>query len=316
MQKPQHFESKPYYPISRYYQNKFNEKVYKVSVSVAGGCPNRIESQPERMCIFCDEWGSAAYHLERNKSLQHQIALNKEKIRHRYRAHKFLVYFQSYTNTFGKIYELEKRFNEALEQEDVVGLVLGTRPDCLPQRLLKIIDNLSQQTLIQIELGVQSFENHQLQFLRRGHNAQCSLDAIAKIKNHTQADVGIHLMFGLPHESTQSIIQTAQITNCARVDNVKLHNLHVLTKTPLAELYQQGLFAPDSLSGYSDKVILFLQHLHPSIAIHRLTAVANRWDELLAPEWAKEKRRPAQFIEDKMMKQNLFQGQLLLVNPI
>ena len=303
-----------YFPISQYYKDRFGEKVYKVSVSIAETCPNRQPNSRMPLCIFCDEWGSAAYHLERDKSLKEQIISNRDKIARRYRARQFLVYFQSYTNTFDRVSELEQRFNVALSQEHICGIVLGTRPDCLPSRVLPLLKRTHEQHYVMVELGLQSFFDHHLDFLQRGHNVARGYEAITKLHQETGVDIGIHLIFGLPNETDEEIIQTAHILNDLPISNVKLHNLHVLTKTPLAELYRQGKFEPVSLEAYVDKVTLFLQHLSPGIAVQRLAAVASRWDELIAPAWTREKMRPTQMIEDRLKELDTWQGQLLTVN--
>lgn len=303
-----------YFPISQFYKNRFGEKVYKISVSIAETCPNRQPNSRMPLCIFCDEWGSAAYHLERDKSLREQIIVNRDKISKRYRAKKFLVYFQSYTNTFDRVSELEQRFDIALSEDDIEGIVLGTRPDCLPSRILPLLKKTHESHFVMVELGLQSFFDHHLTFLQRGHDVQCGYEAIKKLHEQTGVNIGIHLMFGLPNETDEEIIQTAQILNDLPISNVKLHNLHVLINTPLAEMYQQGQFQPVELQVYIDKVILFLQHLSPSIAVQRLAAVASRWDELIAPQWTKEKMRPTQMIADQMLARSVFQGSLLSDN--
>lgn len=297
-----------YFPISQFYKNRFGEKVYKVSVSIAETCPNRQANSRMPLCIFCDEWGSAAYHLERDKSLREQIIINREKISKRYRAKKFLIYFQSYTNTFDRVSDLEQRFNIALAEENIEGIVLGTRPDCLPSRILPLLKKTHESHYLMIELGLQSFFDHHLTFLQRGHDVQCGYDAIKKLHEQTGVDIGIHLMFGLPDETDEEIIQTAKILNKLPISNVKLHNLHVLSNTPLADMYQQGKFKAVELQEYIDKVILFLQYLSPEIAVQRLAAVASRWDELIAPQWTKEKMRPTQMIEDQLLQQQIYQG--------
>ncbi|MDX2507077.1 MAG: TIGR01212 family radical SAM protein [Gammaproteobacteria bacterium] len=300
-----------YFPISQFYKNRFGEKVYKVSVSIAETCPNRQPNSRMPLCVFCDEWGSAAYHLERDKSLREQISTNRDKIAQRYRANKFLVYFQSYTNTFDRISELEQRFDIALDEDNIQGIVLGTRPDCLPSRVLPLLKKTHEAHYVMVELGLQSFFDHHLTFLQRGHDARRGYDAIQKLYEHTGVDTGVHLIFGLPDETDEEIIQTAQIINELPVSNVKLHNLHVLTKTPLAEMYQQGKFLPVELDVYIEKVTLFLQHLSPTVAVQRLAAVASRWDELIAPEWTREKMRPTQKIEDRLNELDIWQGKKL-----
>ncbi len=300
-----------YFPVSQFYKNHFGEKVYKVSVSIAESCPNRQPNSRMPLCIFCDEWGSAAYHLERDKALKEQIIINRDKIARRYRANKFLVYFQSYTNTFDRVVELQQRFDTALAEDDIEGIVLGTRPDCLPLRILPLLKKTHDSHYVMVELGLQSFFDHHLNFLQRGHDVQCGYDAINKLYEHTGVDTGIHLIFGLPDETEDEIIQTAQIINELPVSNVKLHNLHVLTKTPLAQMYYNGEFQPVELDEYMEKVILFLQHLSPHIAVQRLAAVASRWDELIAPQWTKDKMRPTQMIEDRLRELNTYQGKMV-----
>ena len=308
------WEGKRYYPISQFYKNRFGEKVYKVSVSIAETCPNRQPGSRMPLCIFCDEWGSAAYHLERDKSLQDQIIINRDKIARRYRAKSFLVYFQSYTNTFDRVSELEQRFDIALAQDNIKGVVLGTRPDCLPKRILPLLKQTHNEHYVMVELGLQSFFDHHLDFLQRGHNVQRGYEAIEKLHQHTGVDIGIHLMFGLPGETDQELIETAQILNELPVNNVKLHNLHVLSNTPLALQYQLGKFQPIELDEYIHKVTLFLEHLSPDIAVQRLAAVASRWDELIAPAWTKEKMRPTQAIEDHLQEQDTWQGKAIVLN--
>ena len=307
--KPNFFFNKPYYPISQRYQEIFAERVYKISVSIADTCPNRREGGDQKVCIFCDEWGSAAYHKQADQSLDQQILIHREAIRKRYKVNQFLVYFQAYTNTFGQQQRFLSMYQQALQYDDVVGLVIGTRPDCLPKRMLKALDQLSQKKYVSVELGLQTLNDQQLIFLSRHHDRHCSLEAIEKLKALSNVDISVHLMFGIPEETEEQLIETAQLLSELGVHSVKLHNLHVLANTPLATLYSQGNFVPIELEEYSQKVALFLQHLSPKIAVHRLVAVASRWNELIAPVWTKEKMRPTQFIEDYMNSHQMWQGQ-------
>ena len=304
------WQGKPYHPISQHYRECFGTKVFKVSVSVAETCPNREGLNGSKICSFCDEWGSAAYHLERDKPLSEQIKINREAIRKRYRAERFLVYFQAYTNTLGKVQKLQDWLDTALMEQDVVGIVLGTRPDCLPSRVLKLFQEYSERTYLSVELGIQTLDDDQLDFLSRGHDSQCSLDAIDKLKEIPGLNVCAHLIFGIPGETDEQLIETARVLSTKKIDGVKLHNLHVLQGTPLEQIFGKGDFVPLSLEEYTRKVALFLEYLDPSVAVHRLAAVASRWNELLAPEWNREKMRPMQFIEDYMRNNQMFQGRL------
>lgn len=300
----------PYYSIAKYYAERFGEKVYKIPVSVADDCPNRRGLKGMQTCIFCDEWGSAANKESHKLELNAQIEKIKSQIKQKYKANKFLVYFQAYTNTFAKLQTLKQQYEIALAHPDVVGIVIGTRPDCLSKSVLNLWNELSERTCVFVEFGVQSFFNDQLEFLRRGHSAQDSIDAIFRVRLETKVNVGIHLMFGLPGETDKHVIQTAKLVSQLPIDDVKLHNLHVLANTPLAELYRAGQFSPVDFTTYARRVTLFLQHLKPEIAVHRLGAVASRWDELVAPQWTRHKMAIFQNIIDYMHKANAQQGQL------
>jgi len=299
----------PFYPISDFYKFRFGERVQKIPVSISTDCPNRRGLKGMETCIFCDEWGSSAYPELQAKELRDQIEAKIHDLGERYNAKAFLAYFQSYTSTFLGINKLRESFKTALEFPQIKGLVIGTRPDCLSQAVFELWNEFGSKTFMAVELGVQSFFDDQLVFLKRGHTAQCSLNAIRKIKAATTVDLGIHLIFGLPGETPEQILQTAEIVSELPVDNVKLHNLYVLKNTPLARVYEQGGFTPLSLEEYAKRVALFLQHLRPNIAVHRLAALSSRWDELIAPEWTKHKMRSHQFIVDFLNAKQISQGQ-------
>lgn len=307
---PQDWQGLPYFPISLFYQKKFGAKVWKVPVSTATTCPNREGLKGMKVCNFCDEWGSAAYPEIREQHLISQIERNREHLRKRYKAHKFLVYFQAYTNTFAKTQLLEQQINTALKYDDVVGIVIGTRPDCISDAVLELWQKLSEKTFVGVELGVQSFDEKQLLWMHRGHSAKKSIQAIFRIRNSCpKIDLGIHLMFGLPGETQQQIIEYAHLTNQLPIDNVKLHNLHVLKNTPLELEYKAGLFKPISREDYANKIIDYLVKLNPLISVHRLTAVASRHDELVAPQWVANKMASYQYVLDRFNEKKAFQGQ-------
>ena len=305
---------KRYYPLSQHYRERFGEKVYKVSISVAKSCPNREGHNGMTVCIFCDEWGSAAYHKFSDLPILKQIQINREAIRKRYKAEKFLIYFQAYTNTFGHFRDLETMYRKALKEKDVVGLVVGTRPDCLPKRILHKFAELSKERYLSVELGTQTFDDHQLNFLSRGHDSATSIEAIRKLKTLQNVDICVHLMFGLPNENDLQIQETAQLLSELEVDGVKLHNLHVLRNTALEKLFHESKFIPIELEEYARRVTIFLENLSPKIAVHRLAAVASRWDQLVAPSWTREKMRPAQFINDFLEANQTWQGRNFYVN--
>ncbi len=262
------------------------------------------------VCVFCDQWGSAAYEALAGKPLAVQIRETRERIRRRYKAERFLVYFQAYTNTFGRISRIKALVAEALEQEDVVGVVIGTRPDCLPGAVLRFFSEVARDHYLSLELGLQTLDDRQLRFLSRGHDSACSIAALDKLRAYPEIDICAHLILGIPGETDGQLAQTARELSARGVHGVKLHNLHVLKNTPLQRMYESGNFEPVGLPEYARRVAVFLENLSPEVAIHRLNAVASRWDEVVAPGWVKEKMGPTQFIRDYLERSDTWQGRL------
>lgn len=298
----------PYYTIADHFKKIFKEKVYKIPVSVVDDCPNRMGLKGMKTCSFCDVWGSAAREESFQLTLNQQIEAFHGPISKKYKAKKFLIYFQAYTNTFTKISFLRAHFETALAYPYVNGFVVGTRPDCLSESVLQLWQEYCEKSFVAIELGVQSFFNPHLEFMQRGHTAEDSLKAIEKINHKTTVDLGIHLIFGSPDETEKQIIETAHICNNLPITNVKLHNMHVLKNTQLEKWYNDGSYKPPELDEYTRKVQLFLSYLHPRLAIHRLTAYAPRWDELIAPRWTSDKMGPHQSIIDHLRAEKTYQG--------
>ncbi|MCB9072039.1 MAG: TIGR01212 family radical SAM protein [Bdellovibrionaceae bacterium] len=300
----------PYNPISDYYKKIFGHKVFKVPVSIADDCPNRAGFKGMETCVFCDEYGSFAYPENQRENLKNQIQMHQAKVAKRFNSKKFLVYFQAYTTTFNQYKKIEQAFEVALANPDTVGIIIGTRPDCLSDSLLDLWHHVSQQVFVGVELGVQSFDNKQLEWMRRGHSAEQSMHAIQKISTRCpQVDLGIHLMFGWPDESLYDVVRAARICNSLPIDNVKLHNLHVLRNTPLEKIYEEGKFTPIEFEPYADMVGAFLMHLSPETYIHRLIAIASNWEELVAPKWARYKMGNYQRMIDHMHMHGWVQGQ-------
>ncbi len=298
---------KPYFPISQVYKERFGSKVVKIPVSIAENCPNRAGIKGMQTCIFCDEHGSFAYPESQGAAIREQIVSHREKIAERFNASRFLVYFQAYTTTFTQLARLKEGFEVALSFPDVAGVVVGTRPDTLSEAVVQYWREMSRQTFVGIELGVQSFDDEQLQWMRRGHNAAAAIKGIDRVAA-AGLDVGVHLIFGWPTETDKQIVETAMLINSLPVTNVKLHNLHVLTGTPLEQLYREGLFQPIELEKYASRVALFLEHLSPAIAVHRLAALSSRWQELVAPAWTRHKMKSYQAIIDYLNSRGTFQG--------
>lgn len=310
MQNLERWQGLPYYPISLHYKSTFGEKVYKIPVTVSGTCPNREGLNGMKTCNFCDAWGSAAYPDLQKEGLIQQINESRSRVLKRVNAGKFLVYFQAYTTTFSKVAQLREHFATAATFNDVVGVVIGTRPDCISDALFDLLNEYAERFYVAVEFGVQSFNEEQLVWMRRGHTAKKSIQAIHRIKKSCpKVNLGIHLMLGLPNETDADIIEAAKVCNSLPIDNVKLHNLHVLKSTPLEEDFHKGEFTPLSRADYTNRAMLFLRYLSPEISIHRLAALSSRPDELIAPAWTSKKMETYQFILDDMNEHNYFQGQ-------
>jgi radical SAM protein (TIGR01212 family) len=303
------WNGKPYFPISQVYKERFGSKVVKIPVSIADNCPNRAGIKGMKTCIFCDEHGSFAYPESQGDAVRDQIVRHREKIAERFNALKFLIYFQAYTTTFAQIGRLKEGIEVALSFPDVVGLVVGTRPDTISEGVLRTWKETAEKTFVGIELGVQSFDDDQLVWMRRGHTAGVAIKGIERVAA-SGLDVGIHLIFGWPTENDKQIIETAMLCNQLPITNVKLHNLHVLKGTPLEPMYHDGSFVPVELDLYAERVALFLDHLSPRIAVHRLAALSSRWDELVAPSWTRHKMKSYQGIIDRINARGAFQGRL------
>lgn len=301
---------KPYHPISLDYHQRFGSKVVKVPVSIADTCPNRMGLKGMQTCIFCDEHGSFAYAESQGLDLAKQIEEHRTKVASRFNAAKFLIYFQAYTTTFTALGKLRQGFDLALGYDDVVGVVVGTRPDCLSDAVLRTWKEYSEKTFVAVEVGVQSFDDDQLTWMRRGHTGAQAIKGIERIASEAGVDTGLHLIFGWPTETDKQVIETARLCNSLPITNVKLHNLHVLEKTPLADMYRSGEFIPADLDLYSERVALFLDHLDPRIAVHRLVALSSRWDELIAPEWVRHKMKSWQGVIDRVNARGAYQGRL------
>lgn len=302
-------EQLPYNPISTYYKKLFGQKVFKVPVSIAEDCPNRAGIKGMKTCIFCDEHGSFAYPKSQKEELLKQIHAHRAKVAERFNSQKFLIYFQAYTSTFTQLQKIKEAFAVALAEPDVVGIVVGTRPDCLSDALLDLWKETSEKTYLSIEIGVQSFDNKQLEWMRRGHTAEQSIKALRRIHERCpKADLGVHLMFGWPGETLQDVRTAAELCNSLPIQNIKLHNLHVLKNTPLEEMFLKNEFTPVEFPEYCEMVGTFLSELSPDIYQHRLAALASHWEELVAPEWTRYKMTTYQKMIDYLNNNDIYQG--------
>lgn len=291
---------------STYLKQRFGGRVHKISIDAGFGCPNRDGGRAGHGCLFCDPGGAGAVGIERNEPIAVQLERAKELMRRKYRAKWFIAYFQPFSNTFAPPEQLRRCYDQALVVEDVVGLAVGTRPDCLPPETLDLLAEYHRQTYFWLELGLQTMHDQSLNYLRRGHDYQCFLDAYEQAKVRGLR-VCVHLILGLPGEDREQILATADEMARLQVDGVKLHLLHVLEGTPLGELYKQGQVPIFELQEYVELAVDFIERLPPETLIQRLTGDGPR-DILLAPLWSMNKWEVLNAIDAELERRGTVQG--------
>ncbi|MBN2644971.1 MAG: TIGR01212 family radical SAM protein [Desulfuromonadaceae bacterium] len=298
--------SKAYRVYSDFLKQQFGGRVHKISVDAGFGCPNREGGRQASGCLFCDPNGSGATGIARGLPIRDQIGQAKAIMRRKYRAQAFIAYFQPFSNTYAPLERLRACYDEALAVEDVVGLAVGTRPDCVPFEVLDLLQDYHQRTDFWLELGLQSCHDRTLNFLRRGHDYASFLQA-AEGAQQRGLKLCAHVILGLPGESLEEMLQTADEMARLRVDGIKIHLLHILSGTPLGRLYQQGHIQVLEQAEYVQLAADFLERLHPQTLIHRLTGDGPR-DSLLAPLWSLNKWEVLNAIDDEMARRGSTQG--------
>jgi radical SAM protein (TIGR01212 family) len=297
---------KLYNTFSDELKRHFGCKVQRISVDAGFTCPNRDGTLDTEGCIFCGGHGSGSYGIRRNLTIAAQLEDGKEVMRRKYRAAKFIAYFQAYSNTYASIPCLQELYTATLSVADVVGLIIATRPDCLPDDVLDYLQELSQQTYLWLELGMQSMHDRSLELINRRHDHACSVDAIQRAKARGLR-VCVHIILGLPGETREQMLAMAKELNRLGVDGVKLHLLHVMRGTQLAEMYARGELNVLGRDEYAGLVCDFLERLEPGILIHRLTGDGGH-DNLVAPLWSLKKFEILNLIDAEVERRGTRQG--------
>lgn len=295
-----------YYRYSYFLKKKFGTKVYKIGVDAGFTCPTRDGTLGTRGCLYCNNLSFSVDRREGLKPLREQIIESIEKLKEKKKANRFLVYFQAYTNTYAPVEKLEELYAEALSFRDVVGLCIGTRPDCVNDRIFGMLSELNRDYFISIEYGVESVYDRNLDWAQRGHDFKTSVRAIEEAKRYG-LDVAVHIIFGFPGESKQDILLSADKINVLPVDSIKIHNLHVVRNTPLEEYYRSRPFKLFSEEEWVETVVDFLERLRPDIVVQRLIGEAKN-DTLVAPVWERSKSWVLSRIKDELVRRGTFQG--------
>lgn len=297
---------KPYRLFSEHLKALFGVRVHKISVDAGFGCPNRGGVRELPGCLFCDPGGSGAVGIDRRLSVAAQIEQGKEVMTRKYRAGRFMAYFQPFSNTFASPEQLRARYDEALAVPDVVGLAVGTRPDCLDDGVLDLLAEYHRRSYFWLELGLQSSHDRTLAWLHRGHDYACFLKGYAAARDRGLR-VCVHLIVGLPGESRDDLLATIAEMARLRIDGVKLHLMHVLAGTPLGDLYRAGQIDILGREEYVALIADVLERLPPETLIHRLTGDGPR-ATLLAPLWSLNKWEVLNAIDAELARRGSVQG--------
>jgi len=299
---------KRYNAFSKELKRTFGCRVHRISLDAGFTCPNRDGTVGTGGCIYCGGEGSGSYGIARNLPVAAQLEDGKEVMVRKYKAKKFIAYFQAFSNTYAPVERLRALYDEALAVEDIVGLIVGTRPDCLPPAILDLLAEYARRSWFWLELGLQSSHDRTLQAINRGHDFAAFSAAVEQCKERG-IRVCTHIIIGLPGETREEILATAGILAGLKVDGVKLHLLHVMRGTRLAEMYERGEIRVMERDDYVGFVCDFLELLDPRISIQRLTGDGGR--DLVGPLWSLAKFEVLNAIDLELERRGSRQGSAL-----
>ena len=277
-----------YYSLNEYLTDRFGEKVYKLSLDGGMTCPNRDGKISTGGCIFCSRGGSGDFAARKCESVDIQIERAKHRVRGKYKGNKFIAYFQNYTNTYGEIDYLENLFSQAIQNETIVALSIGTRPDCLGEDVISLLSRLNQIKPVFVELGLQTIHEDTAKLINRGYSLDTFNNAVKDLKA-IGVNVVVHLILGLPYENEEMILESVDYVCKTGVDGIKLQLLHVLKDTKLEEMYKNGKFNVLGKKEYIDLLLKCINIIPNNIVIHRLTGDAPK-NILVAPLWSADKK--------------------------
>ncbi|MEN6468758.1 MAG: TIGR01212 family radical SAM protein [Smithella sp.] len=305
MAKPDFWKNnKRYYDLKSYWRNLFGCNVHKLAIDAGFTCPNRDGHVATGGCIYCDGRGSKLRQLGALPSITDQIVSGKKY--YQPSASKFIAYFQTFTNTYAPVDQLRSLYDEALAEQDVIGLSIGTRPDCLGPDVIELLSGYAKKHHIWVELGLQSVHDKTLQVINRGHNYQQFLDAVSALSGQG-LNICVHIIIGLPGESDEDVLLTAKTLASLPINGIKIHSLLALAGTRLGDLYKQGSIPMITKEKYVSLTADVLELLPPEMVIQRLTADGYR-DIFLAPAWAGNKLDVLNSINKELETRDSYQG--------
>lgn len=287
-------------------RRQFPFRVQKISIDAGFSCPNRNGHISHGGCTFCDNRTFNPSYCQPSKSITEQITEGKEFFRHKYPDMKYLAYFQAFSNTYATLDTLQRRYEEALSADDVVGIVIGTRPDCVSDEILNYLESLNQQTFMIVEYGIESVSDDTLRRVNRGHNFECSRRAI--IETHNRGILtGAHIILGLPGESAEDNVRQADIISALPIDILKLHQLQIIRGTQLAAEYERQPFNLYTADEYIDLCRRYIERLRPDMVLERFVSQSPK-ELLVAPKWGLKNYEFANRFVNYMKRMDSWQG--------
>lgn len=287
-------------------RRQFPFRVQKISIDAGFSCPNRDGHISHGGCTFCDNRTFNPSYCQPSKSITEQITEGKEFFRHKYPDMKYLAYLQAFSNTYATLDTLQRRYEEALSAEDVVGIVIGTRPDCVSDEILNYLESLNQQTFMIVEYGIESVSDDTLRRVNRGHNFECSRRAI--IETHNRGILtGAHIILGLPGESAEDNVRQADIISALPIDILKLHQLQIIRGTQLAAEYERQPFNLYTADEYIDLCRRYIERLRPDMVLERFVSQSPK-ELLVAPKWGLKNYEFANRFVNYMKRMDSWQG--------
>ncbi|NLB53674.1 MAG: TIGR01212 family radical SAM protein [Syntrophomonadaceae bacterium] len=302
------WENKRYHTLNWELRNHFGQKIFKIPLDAGFTCPNRDGKLSNQGCLFCSSRGSGDFAGDRKLDLPEQFTQVKEVMHKKWPKGKYIAYFQAFSNTYGSAGHLRQLYDFALNQSDVIGLAIATRPDCLPEDVLDLLSELNQRTYLWIEIGLQTIHEKTAEAMNLKYNFADFKRTLAKLQVRNIRTVA-HMILGLPGETCEEMLQTGEILAELPIQGIKIHLLHLMKDTPLAKIYEKEPFPFLSQENYVDMVIKILEKIPPDVVIHRLTGDSPR-RTLIGPTWSLNKWEVLNSIDSKLSDRNTWQGRL------
>jgi len=302
-----------YFNRNFFLRQKFGFKVWRVSLDGGFTCPNQDGTVDTRGCIFCDPTSFSPSRRSGLRSIPEQLAEGMMRVKARQNVSKFVAYFQPGSNTYGSLPYLRKIYTEALQHPDIVGMAIGTRPDCIPEPILDLLCEFAEKTWLHVELGIQTIHDRTLKWMYRGHDYASFVDGVARCRARG-LEVGTHVILGLPGESREDMLATAHALAQQGLESIKIHNLYAVQNTELADLVTSGKVRLVERDEYASLVVDFIERLPPEVVIDRITGDSPP-AFLVGPAWSTDRIAARKAIADEFERRDTWQGKLWVVAP-